>query len=184
MEPKERARFGPITAGLKDGRSITVRMLETTDGDALAELYESVPRKDYRFYAPHPLTRDEATRKAERRADSATFVCAVGVEEGGQIIVGYAWYDWRVPDCLTSGFGICVGRAYQGCGAGQAIMRRLFEVAAELGPPRMGLTVQKANTRAVALYRKMGFAIVREQVRAAFEEFPPEPEYYMERAAR
>ena len=48
----------------------------------------------------------------------------------------------------------------------------------------MSLTVQKANPRAVALYQKMGFEIVREQMRNQVEEFPPEPEYYMERKVR
>ncbi|MDF1514754.1 MAG: hypothetical protein P1S60_13175 [Anaerolineae bacterium] len=45
------------------------------------------------------------------------------------------------------------------------------------------MTVQKANprARAVALYRKTGFQIIREQMRGQMEEFPPEPEYYMER---
>jgi len=50
----------------------------------------------------------------------------------------------------------------------------------------MSLTVQLANNRAVALYHKMGFTIVREQMRAASEAcgFPAETEYYMERRVR
>jgi len=43
-----------------------------------------------------------------------------------------------------------------------------------------GRTVQIANTRAVALYEKMGFRIVRRQLRASDDE----PEYYMEMALR
>jgi ribosomal protein S18 acetylase RimI-like enzyme len=45
------------------------------------------------------------------------------------------------------------------------------------------LTVQHANTRAVILYQKMGFKIVREQVRGTPDDpygFDMEPEYYME----
>jgi ribosomal protein S18 acetylase RimI-like enzyme len=183
MRPEERARFVPLAAELKDGRKITIRMLAPTDGEALAEFYGSVPREDYRFYGPHPLTRAAALQKVEQGADSPTFVCAVGVEETGRI-VGYAWYRWKESDSPTSVFGICIRREYQGGGTGQAILRRLLEVAREVGPERMCLTVQKANTRAVALYQKMGFEIVREQTRGAFEEFPDEPEYYMERATR
>jgi ribosomal protein S18 acetylase RimI-like enzyme len=44
----------------------------------------------------------------------------------------------------------------------------------------MGLTVQKANPRGMALYQKMGFGVVREQVRPS----DGEPEFYMERRFR
>ena len=183
MSPQDRASFAPIITDLKDGRSLTVRFLEPADGEALAEFYESVPRADYRFYSPHPLTRCEALKKAEGRADAATLVCAVGVEDGGRI-VGYAWYDWPDAESQTSTFGICIRRGHQDSGAAQAIMRRLLEAAHTVGPAWMSLTVQKANSRAVALYQKMGFSIVREQTRLPFEEFPAEAEFYMERAAR
>jgi ribosomal protein S18 acetylase RimI-like enzyme len=85
-----------------------------------------------------------------------------------------------------SHFGLCIRRGLQASGAGNALMTRLLEVAKEIGPPVMGLTVQKANARAVALYTKMGFRVVREQMRGpmAVDGFPPEPEYYMERRTR
>ena len=66
-------------------------------------------------------------------------------------------------------------------GLGQTMMTRLLHIAERVGLPVMGLTVQKANRRALALYRKMGFRIVREQVRGQVEELAPEPEVYMER---
>jgi len=84
-------------------------------------------------------------------------------------------------------FGICIGRDLQGRGVGRALMVRLAEVAESVGPPVMQLTVQLANARAVALYRSMGFRVVREQMRAnddAGYGFPPEPEYLMERETR
>ena len=183
MQHEERARFAPVLAGLKDGGQITLRPLSPSDGEAMTEFYLSVPREDYRFYSPHPLTREEALKTVERHRDTDAFVCVVGVDAEGRI-VGYAWYDWDGPDSAASVFGICIRREFQGSGTGQALIGRLFEIAREIGPERMSLTVQKANPRAVALYRKMGFAVVREQTRPAFEEFPADPEYYMERVAR
>lgn len=182
MLPDARSRFTPIPANLKDGRVITVRLLEPTDDEALAEFYSTVPRDDWRFYSPHPLTREMAYKKAQDDADTETFVCTVGIDSAG-LIVGYAWYRWSEPDSPTSEFGICIRREYQGSGTGQALMSRLLEVAKEYGPPGMYLTVQKANPRAFALYKKMGFYVVREQMRGQVEEFPAEPEYYMERIA-
>ena len=183
MRPEENIRFAPVPAVLKGDRRIMLRPLGPDDGEALAEFYASIPRHDYRFYSPHPLTRAEAFKAVERHAVSETSVCIVGVEERGQI-AGYAWVEWGGPESEAGVFGICVRPEFQGGGMGQALMGRLLEAAHGLGPARISLTVQAANPRALALYRKMGFAVVREQMRAAFEEFPAEPEYHMERAVR
>lgn len=48
----------------------------------------------------------------------------------------------------------------------------------------MALTVQLANPRAIALYQKMGFRIVRQQVRDRIGDFAAEPEYAMEQIVR
>ena len=57
---------------------------------------------------------------------------------------------------------------------------RLKEIAVTVGPPLMTLTVQKKNPKAVELYTRMGFRIIREQLRPADNE----PEYYMEMPVR
>jgi ribosomal protein S18 acetylase RimI-like enzyme len=59
-------------------------------------------------------------------------------------------------------------------------MERLMKIAHDIGPNIMSLTVQKSNARAVILYQKMGFQIIREQLRGGDNE----PEYYMERTVR
>jgi ribosomal protein S18 acetylase RimI-like enzyme len=76
--------------------------------------------------------------------------------------------------------GICIRRGFQDCGLGAALMDRLGAIARDVGPPVMGLTVQQANPRGIALYQKMGFGVVREQVRPG----DGEPEFYMERRVR
>ena len=68
MHPEDPKRFGPVHAALRDGREIILRPLATTDGAALGEFYESVPREDYRFYCPYPLTHERAMQNA-READ-------------------------------------------------------------------------------------------------------------------
>jgi len=110
-------------------------------------------------------------------------VILVGENEN-QEIAGHASYWWDTDDDAPSTFGICIRKAYRGIALGQALMTRLFEVAEHIGPPVMSLTVQKANPRAFALYSKMGFQVVHEQMRGRVEEFAPEPEYYMKRQTR
>jgi ribosomal protein S18 acetylase RimI-like enzyme len=178
MTPEDQSRFPAASVTLKGSETVLIRPLAQADGPALADFYESVPPEDYRFYCPHPLDRENASRKAAG-ADDPLSVILVAESSGGRI-AGYAWYKWKSPDAERSGFGICIRREFQGRGLGKALMARLNEIARLLGPPVMGLTVQKANPRAVALYREMGFAVVREQLRGG----DGEPEFYMERKVR
>ena len=182
MRPDDRERVPPEEVTLGDGRAVTVRPLSTADAEALGDFYESVPREDLRHYWPHPLTREEARKKAAR-ADEPTFVCLVAAD--GAEIVGYAWFQWR-EGAASSGFGACIRRGWQSCGLGGVLMTRLLRIAERLGPPVMHLTVQLANERAVKLYRRMGFEVVRQQMTTRPPErgFVDEPEYYMERRVR
>ena len=184
MKVKDQERFGPVAAALRDGTVATIRPLSLDDAEALGDFYEQVPREDPRFYRPHPLDRRHARQNAEKALDPFEVVLVLETAPGR--IDGYAWYRWWKADADTSVFGICVRRDGQGGGTGKALMARLFEIAGEIGPPVMSLTVQKANERAVALYRKYGFRPVREQITVEDKEsgFAPEPEYYMERAVR
>ena len=183
MRPEDQERFGPVRAALKDGRQVVLRPLAATDGNALGEFYMSVPREDVRFYCPYPLTREQAALNAQA-ADGPFRVTLVAEEPQTRRIVGYAWYRWKDENSPKSTFGICIRRGYQEAGTGRALMTRLLEIARTVGPAIMGLTVQVANPRGVALYRKMGFEVVAEQMRQATAEFPTEPEYRMERRCR
>ena len=183
MRPKDRDRFPPRTVTLKDDRAVTLRPLTTDDTEALGDFYLSIERAAYRFYCPNPLT-CKWSEKRTAAADEPTSVTLVAENNTGQI-AGYAWYRWDEdkPE-KPSLFGICIRKAYRGVALGQALIAHLLEIAEEVGPPVMSLTVQKANARAFGLYSKMGFEVVREQERGRVEEFPPEPEYYMEQRIR
>ena len=163
-----------MTHNLKNGKKITIRSLEAKDGEALASFYESIPPEDEHFYCPHPLTPEYAFANA-RSAENGRKICLV-VENETREIVGYAWCKWENASSPSSVFGICIGGDFKGFGVGSMLMTRLIDRAKETGPPVISLTVQKANPAAVGLYRKMGFEIIREQLR----ESDQEPEYYME----
>ena len=189
MTPRVRERFPAAPAVLSDGTRVLIRPLRGSDTRALGDFYLSVPAQDYRFYRNRPLTREQAATMAAS-ADHPHRVVLVLVPTPGRgsrqtddSIGGYAWYRWE-DGTEPSVLGICIGPRFQDLGAGTALMERLLEVARTVGPPTTSLTVQKANPRAVRLYRKMGFRIVREQTRPASHWFPAEPEYYMERPSR
>jgi ribosomal protein S18 acetylase RimI-like enzyme len=175
--------FPPEETTLKDGRMVILRLIAPDDGEALGDFYDSLPRATWRFYCPPRLTRVDAAQKAALAA-SPTEVCLVTEDPERGEIAGYAWYRWKDGASRTSVFGICLREGYRGAGLGQALMARLLEIAESVGPPVMELTVQLSNPRAVALYTKMGFEIVIEQMRPRVGDFPAEPEYLMERPVR
>ena len=178
VKKEDMARFPGGAVELRNGARALIRHLGPDDGEALAAFYESLPDEDYFFYCPHPLMRQHAMEKAAH-AHSPNFVClALEAEDGS--IAGYAWYQWQNEGSQKSTFGICIRRDFQGQGAGRALMTRINEIAREIGPRVMALTVQKANPVAIELYKKMGFHIAREQ----FRESDHEPEYCMERETR
>lgn len=178
MTPDMIQRFPPIPVMLKNGNTGVIRPLDPGDGESLADFYEAIPREDIRFYCPHPLTRERALKNAE--AAFSPYEMVLVLITGGNQIAGYAWIRWWKAGATDSVFGICIRRGFQESGAGKALMTRLLEIAREVKPPTVHLTVQKANSRAFALYSQMGFTVVREQMRESGGDFPPEPEYFME----
>jgi ribosomal protein S18 acetylase RimI-like enzyme len=182
MRISDQRRFPPEVVTLDDKRTITLRFLAVEDMEAFGDFYTSIERTAYRFYCPHPLTRENAEKRVSA-ALSPTVVGIVAVDDS-QNIVAYASFQWKAADITPSFFGICILKAYRGLGLGEILMQRIAGIAKDVGPSVMSLTVQKANPRALALYHKMGFNIIREQTRPQLDEFPPEPEYYMERQVR
>ena len=178
MRPEDMARFAPEEVELKNGAKATLRPLTLGDGKALAAFYAAIPKEDEFFYCPHPLDREHALAKAAD-AHSSCRVCQI-LEAVDGSIAGYAWFRWDEGAGRKSTFGICIRRDYQGLGAGRLLIRRIVEIAKEVGPPLMSLTVQKVNPRASELYKSFGFRVVREQ----FRKEDGEPEYYMERETR
>ncbi len=63
-----------------------------------------------------------------------------------------------VPDgCRGSELAIFVLREYQGAGIGTELIERLLGAGREAGIERVWLTVERWNSPAIALYRKVGF---------------------------
>ena len=178
MTPADQQRFPPLAIPLRNGPPAVIRPLAEADGAALADFYAGIPAADAFFYGPHPLTREFALRNAAQAGSATEVVLVLEIPDGG--IGGYAWYRWQATGEACSLVGICLARACQGAGAGQQLLARLNVIARTVGPPVMRLTVQQSNPKAIELYRKLGFQIIREQLR----KDDGEPEYCMERVCR
>ena len=180
MTPEDRGLATLHRVTLRDGRPITIRLLQATDAEAVAEFYGAIPDKDGMYYIPPSARTHEKAVERAAMADSPYEVCLVLVDDAG-MIHGEAWFRWSAERTEQSMFGIAIRRTMQGVGAGRLIMGRLMEIGDVYGPPVMNLTAQEENERAWKLYVSMGFVILRRQIRPAREDAPELPEFYMER---
>ncbi len=184
MNFETQKKFAQLKVELKNGILAEIRPLALSDGDRLANFYAQISQVDKRFYCPHPLNSEYARKNVAESLNPYEVVLVLILPDNE--IGGYAWYRWKKSDDAESIFGICLRPDWQGAGGGRALMSRLDSIAAHIGPVYMTLTVQKANVRGLALYQKMGFNIIREQMRPLDPVFGflPEPEYFMKRQVR
>jgi ribosomal protein S18 acetylase RimI-like enzyme len=178
MKLQDQQKYPPLEVLLKNGTSAKLRFLSKQDGENLADFFASIPHEFKRFYGL-PLDRKHALKDASK-AESPLEVVLV-IETETHKIGGYAWYSWEDENAEDSVFGICLRPEYVSCGAGRCLMNRLLEIDKGIGPPVMQLTCQHANVKVVMLYQKMGFKITKEGMTDGSVNFPPEPQYWMER---
>lgn len=134
----------------QDGRRVVVRRY---DGgiEPLLEMYQEFDSADRAQGIP-PANESQIRSWLEQllREDC---VNVVAYHEGRPI--GHAIL---VPDDeCASELAIFVLRAYQGAGIGTELIERLLGAGREEGIERVWLTVERWNSSAIALYRKVGF---------------------------
>lgn len=97
--------------------------------------------------------------------DRVTLVC-----ESGGTLIGFAQLRWgRAPGCVVASAPgeiqrLYVAREHHGRGVAQALMRACLAEMRSRGSDVVWLGVWERNPRAIAFYRKFGFAEVGEQV--------------------
>lgn len=69
--------------------------------------------------------------------------------------------DYGHVDDETPSFAISLYKEYRGIGIGTEMMRQMLELLRKNGYKKASLSVQRANY-AVGMYRKVGFAVFRE----------------------
>lgn len=181
MKPEDCPLAPPRRIILRDGRTLTIRLIEAADLPQMVAFYSDIPAKDAVYYRGTPASLAASADKwVPAAATNPSMVCLVLVDDAGAVH-GEAWYDWKAEKPEMSTFGICIRPTVQGQGAGRFIMTRLVEIGDAYGPPKMCLTVQMENTRAWKLYTSLGFKPIYDQIREARADAPPMPEFYMER---
>lgn len=181
MKPEDYSYATPRCVKLRDGRVLTIRLIEAADLPQMVVFYRDMPAEQAVYYRDTPeAMATGAANWVPATAINPNIVCLVLVDEVGAIH-GESWYQWNAEKPEVSLFALCIRPTVQGQGAGRLMMKRLLEISDTYGPPRMSLTVQIENTRAWKLYTSMGFKPLYEQMREARVDAPPMPELYMER---
>ena len=148
---------------LKDGRNAVLRNPRESDAMVLIKLMQTASAET-EFLARYPeewnLT-EEQEQQWVRSVRESDGVCAIVCEVDG-CLAGNC--EVRFHRGIKMGHrgsvGIVLTKEYWGLGIGTAMFRELIRVAGEReGAAQLELDFVEGNSRAQALYEKMGFAI-------------------------
>lgn len=147
---------------LKNGMICRLRNGEERDGQAVLEIFQRTHGEtDFLLSYPDENSFDAAQEsqflKEKAESERETEIVA----EVGNVIVGTAGIEaigtkYKVRH--RADFGISVAREFWGLGIGQALMTACIECARKAGYVQLELNAVADNERAIAMYRKAGFA--------------------------
>jgi putative acetyltransferase len=143
--------------------AITIRPIEPEDWAEVAEIYEQPGAVAGTLQMPYRSRAWRKQRLADRPADQLHLGAVIDGKLIGVSFLGRQ--ENRRAHVGTVGMG--VHDAWQGRGAGSALMAAMLDVADRwLGLRRIELTVYADNARAIGLYERYGF--VREGLHRDF----------------
>ena len=146
---------------LKNGKECCLRNGVESDGQEVLEIFNLTHGEtDYLLSYPDENSFD-AEQEAlflERKTESINEIEIIAVVDGK--VVGTAGIEavgtmYKVRH--RAEFGISVLKEYWGLGLGTALLRACIQCAKEAGYVQLELNVVANNTRAIAIYKKMGF---------------------------
>lgn len=120
---------------------------------ALARFFERLREQDVeKFFHPHPLTADEAQKRAAYRG--LDFYCVLVLDD---VVVGYGMLRGWDEGYEIPSIGVVVDPSVQGRGYGRSLMKFLRATARKRGVNRLRATVNPDNVKMVAYCRSQGY---------------------------
>lgn len=147
------------------GIDIFIRPIRPEDAPLLVELFESLsPRSVYlRFFTPlKHLPHSMLARFTQIDYDRHIALVAISESQADEKMLGVA----RIilgRNLREAEFSVVVSDPWQGKGIGAALLQRCLRIAKERGIQKVMGTVLAENTQMLALGRKLGFKIKKEQ---------------------
>ena len=150
---QKQLKFESLPTQFKDrrGRLIQMRSYEATDFEGLKEMYDTFEPKGLESGLP-PLD-DQARLRWLNCVVSELFnVLALYKDK----VIGHTALDLScAPSCPE--YMIFIKKGFRNCGIGTAFSMVIKKVSKEAGCEKVVLTVRTANTRAVKVFKKVGF---------------------------
>ena len=148
-----------ITA--KNGKEVYIRNGEASDGTAALEIFNLTHEEtDYLLSYPDEKQSDPEQESCflERKSESPNEIELLALFNGN--VVGTAGIDavgakYKVKH--RAEFGISVLKEYWGLGIGKALTEACIECARDAGYIQLELSVVADNTRAISMYKNVGF---------------------------
>lgn len=140
---------------LKDGREVTLRLLEINDRERLLNFFSTMSEKTLEWGMP-PYTKDTIDRWI---SNIEKLIPLVAVYE--DLIVGYAtiFRHTHPRERGVADLGIYIHQDFHKMGLGTRMSETILSMAKEQGLHRIGLHVVEDNVVAVNLYKKLGFVV-------------------------
>ena len=146
---------------IKNGQKCLIRNGTFEDGPEVSTFFTTTHGEtDYLLSYPEESTRDDEKQSnyLKETTESDREIELLAIVDGK--VVGMAGFNaigskYKVRH--RAEFGITVSKNYWGQGIGKAIMNACIECAKEAGYIQLELDVVADNTRAIELYKKLGF---------------------------
>jgi ribosomal protein S18 acetylase RimI-like enzyme len=138
----------------------SVRKLHPGDEAGLSEFYHALSESSRHFFEPYRDISVEAMRTVIERTVQGVDLGMIAIDPAGTVFAHFFFGDIERP---APHLGIGVRDEYQDLGLGSLLFGYLISLAKNvLKKTEIGLTVMKKNQRAVHLYQKSGFTVVRD----------------------
>lgn len=159
---------------LKNGKTALLRNGEAADGDAVFNVFNQT-HAETDFLLTYP---DENSFDPEREAsflqgktDSPNEIEILAIIDDKIVgTAGISEIGTKVKIRHRAEFGVSVLREYWGLGIGKALTKACIQCAKDAGYTQLELNVVAENTKAISIYKKLGF-----------EEFGRNPKGFLSR---
>jgi acetyltransferase len=155
----------------RGGLDVLIRPVKPEDAPLLVELFESLSPSTiyYRFFSPlRVLPPTMIARFTQIDYDRDVCLVALGTGGGRERMLGVGRF-MSDPDVTKAEFAILVGDSWQGKGVGAALLEKCIDIAREKSMHMLWGKVLPENTTMIALGRKLGFRVGRDDESGDYE---------------
>lgn len=139
--------------------ALEFRIVDETLEQPLAEFFRALTRAgDDKSFHPHPLTDEEAKKRAQYSGKDLYYVLVEGDE-----VLGYGMLRGWDEGYEVPSLGIVIHPSVRGIGLGKLFTHFLHAVARRRGASKIRLKVYPDNTNAVTLYKELGYTFQAEE---------------------